>query len=105
LSKSNPRRDLGLEEYYPRFMAQGLDDVEEARTSRTLDSVLDTVGMDCNPGYGRQERFRDFAHHTHRIALRVHFFFVPTPERNAVDVDFSARADDGARRDPNDTFH
>jgi hypothetical protein len=31
-------------------MAQGLDDVEEARTSRTLDSVLETVGMDCNPG-------------------------------------------------------
>ena len=24
---------------------------------------------------------------------------MPTPERNAVDVDFSARADDGARRD------
>ena len=47
---TNPHRDLGLEEYYPRFMAQGLDDVEEARTSRTLDSVLETVGMDCNPG-------------------------------------------------------
>ena len=30
---------------------------------------------------------------------------MPTPERNAVDVDFSARADDVARRDPNDAFH
>ena len=34
-------------------MAQGMDDVDEARTSRQLDSVLETVGMDCNPGYGR----------------------------------------------------
>jgi len=45
------RRDLGLEEYYPRFMAQGMDDVDEVRTSRQLDTVLETVGMDCNPGY------------------------------------------------------
>jgi hypothetical protein len=95
---TNPRRDLGLEEYYPRFMAQGLDDVEEARTSRTLDSVLETVGMDCNPGYGRPEISRLRASHTSLFAEEL--FFVPTPERNAVDVDFSARADDGARRDP-----
>ena len=54
-------------------MAQGLDDVEEARTSRTLDSVLETVGMDCNPGYGGHERFRDFAHHTHRSSRPLFF--------------------------------
>ena len=65
---TNPRRDLGLEEYYPRFMAQGLDDVEEARTSRTLDSVLETVGMDCNPGYGRPEISRLGASHTSLFA-------------------------------------
>lgn len=47
------RRDLGLGEYYPRFMAQGMHDVDEARASRQLDGVLETVGMDCNPGYGR----------------------------------------------------
>lgn len=32
-------------------MAQGMDDVDEVRTSRQLDTVLETVGMDCNPGY------------------------------------------------------
>ena len=51
LNRSETRRDLGLEEYYPRFMAQGMDDVDEVRTSRQLDTVLETVGMDCNPGY------------------------------------------------------
>jgi len=70
---TNPRRDLGLEEYYPRFMAQGLDDVEEARTSRTLDSVLETVGMDCNPGYGRPEISRLRASHTSLFAEELFF--------------------------------
>jgi len=32
-------------------MAQGMDDVDEVRTSRQLDTVIETVGMDCNPGY------------------------------------------------------
>ena len=31
-------------------MAQGMHDVDEARASRQLDGVLETVGMDCNPG-------------------------------------------------------
>jgi len=78
-------------------MAQGMDDVEEARTSRQLDSVLETVGMDCNPGYGRDPEM-PFSRITH-IALRVDFFFVPTPSETPFRRD-DARADDGARRDP-----
>lgn len=43
-------RENGLQEYYPRFMAQGLDEVEEVRKERRLDHLLDSVGMTANPG-------------------------------------------------------
>jgi hypothetical protein len=60
-------------------MAQGLDDVEEARTSRTLDSVLETVGMDCNPGYGRPEISRFRASHTSSLFASP-FFLCRLPD-------------------------
>lgn len=52
-------------------MAQGMDDVDEARTSRQLDSVLETVGMDCNPGYGRGTQMRSL---NDRRVFRHSFF-------------------------------
>ena len=73
LNRSETRRDLGLEEYYPRFMAQGMDDVDEVRTSRQLDTVLETVGMDCNPGYVVAPEMRSDEMPSH--VVRFLFFF------------------------------
>lgn len=82
-------------------MAQGLDDVEEARTSRTLDSVLETVGMDCNPGYGRPEISRFRASHTSLFASTFFLCRLPSmPSETRLFRRHDARADDGARRDP-----
>jgi|TARA_B110000977_G_scaffold201507_1_gene296516 hypothetical protein len=46
-------RDLGVERYYGKFKAQGIDDVSDAKTlnNKQLDVVLEKIGMDCNPGY------------------------------------------------------
>lgn len=84
-------------------MAQGMDDVEEARTSRQLDSVLETVGMDCNPGYGRDPEM-PFSRITH-IALRVDFFFRADSLRNAVPSRRRARRRRSASRPYNDAFY
>lgn len=53
-------------------MAQGMDDVDEVRTSRQLDTVLETVGMDCNPGYVVAPEMRD----PMRCAITCRSFFV-----------------------------
>lgn len=56
-------RGLELQEYYPRFMAQGIDDVSECRAERRLDALLDSVGMTSNPGCANNpERRRRSAH-------------------------------------------
>ena len=51
-------------------MAQGMDDVDEVRTSRQLDTVLETVGMDCNPGYVVPPEMRSDENNHHVV-----FFF------------------------------
>ena len=54
-----PRRsDLGLREYYPRFAAQGVETVDDLSRERKLDDLLETVGMDCNPGCAIPETCR-----------------------------------------------
>jgi hypothetical protein len=57
-------------------MAQGMDDVDEVRTSRQLDTVLETVGMDCNPGYVVAPEMRSDEMPSHMSFVFCFFFGV-----------------------------
>ena len=61
-------------------MAQGMDDVDEVRTSRQLDTVLETVGMDCNPGYVVPPEMRSDEINHHVVFFSAFFAtLAPTP--------------------------
>ena len=72
-----PRRsDLGLREYYPRFAAQGVETADDLPRERALDDLLETVGMDCNPGCVDPETCRLSSPHENACA---HPLTVPPP--------------------------
>lgn len=91
-----PRRsDLGLREYYPRFAAQGVETADDFPRERALDDLLETVGMDCNPGCVDPETCRLSSPHENACA---HPLTVPPPDPGHFRLPFPPRIISHARK-------
>ena len=91
-----PRRsDLGLREYYPRFAAQGVETADDFPRERALDDLLETVGMDCNPGCVDPETCRLPSPHENACA---HPLTVPPPDPGHFRLPFLPRIISHARK-------